>query len=101
MRKYACARLISPIFIYGAVTNGYTLGSPELNRAFFEAVASTIVTIIMFVLALNPVGAVVAAVLGIFDLIFNLTCELGVSWRAKSLASGLFRVASHQVLPSP
>ena len=66
-------------FIYGAVANGYTLGSPELNRAFFEAVASTIVTIIMFVLALNPVGAVVAAVLGIFDLIFNLTCELGVS----------------------
>jgi hypothetical protein len=66
-------------FIYGAVANGYTLGSPQLNRAFFEAVASTIVTIVMFVLALNPVGAIVAAVLGVIDLIFSLTCELGVS----------------------
>ncbi|HMN30092.1 MAG TPA: hypothetical protein PKE45_18210, partial [Caldilineaceae bacterium] len=66
-------------FIYGAVANGYTVGSPELNRAYFEAVASTIITIVMFVLALNPVGVVISAVLSVIDLIFNLTCELGVS----------------------
>ena len=34
-------------FIYAAVENGASAGSPELNKAFFEAVAATLVAVFL------------------------------------------------------
>jgi hypothetical protein len=65
-------------FIYGAVEGGLTVGSPTLNRAFFEAVAATVVTVLLMVLAFNPIGIIVAAVIGVIDFLLTLICELGV-----------------------
>lgn len=65
-------------FIYGAVAGGLTVGSPALNRAFFESVAATIVTVLLFALALNPIGLIISAIIGVVDFLLNLICELGV-----------------------
>jgi hypothetical protein len=43
-----------------------------------EAIAATVVTILLTVLALNPVGLIISAVLGVIDFLLNLICELGV-----------------------
>jgi hypothetical protein len=65
-------------FIWGAVESGFAVGSPELNRMAAEAIAATVVTILLTVLALNPVGLIISAVLGVIDFLLNLICELGV-----------------------
>jgi hypothetical protein len=70
--------LIWGFFIYGAVEGGLTVGSPALNRAFFEAVAATVVTIVLVILAFNPVGLIIAALIGVIDFVLTLICELGV-----------------------
>jgi len=70
--------LIWGFFIYGAASSGYTAGSPQLAKAFFEAVAATIVAVLLTVLSTNPIGAIIAAVIGLIDSILTLICELGV-----------------------
>ena len=71
--------LVWGFFIYGAAAAGLQPGSPELNRAFFEAVAATIVMVVLFIFALNPIGLIISSILGVIDGILSLTCELGVS----------------------
>jgi hypothetical protein len=71
--------LVWGFFIYGAATSGLAVGSAELNRSFFEAVAATVVVVLLTILAANPVGAIIAAILGVFDALLTLICELGVS----------------------
>jgi hypothetical protein len=51
-------------------------GSPGINRAFFEAVASTVVTILISVLASNPVGLIIFLIITVIDVILTLICEL-------------------------
>ncbi|MBK8048893.1 MAG: hypothetical protein IPK16_18285 [Anaerolineales bacterium] len=65
-------------FIYGAIEGGLKAGSPQLNRLAMEAVAATVVTILFAVLALNPVGMILSAIIGVIDFLLNLICELGV-----------------------
>ncbi len=71
--------LVWGFFIYGAATSGLAAGNPELNRSFFESVAATVVVVLLSVLATNPIGAIIAAIIGVFDLLLTLICELGVN----------------------
>jgi hypothetical protein len=65
-------------FIYAAATSGLAAGSPELNRAAFEAIAGTVVIVLLAVLSANPIGAIIATIIGVIDLLLTLICELGV-----------------------
>ncbi len=84
-------------FIWGAVESGFAVGSPELNRMAAEAIAATVVTILLTVLALNPVGLIIAAILGVIDFLLNLICELGVKDLRKGAWAGgnLFYADGH------
>jgi hypothetical protein len=71
--------LIWGFFIYGAVTSGYTPGSPQLNKAFADAVASSLVAILLIALSnANIAGAIIVGIISVIDLILNTTCEAGV-----------------------
>lgn len=65
-------------FIYTAAISGLAAGSPELNRAAFEAIAGSVIIVLLTILAANPIGAIIAAILGVIDLLLTLICELGV-----------------------
>ena len=75
-------------FLYGALEGGLTVGSPTLNRAFFEAVAATVVTILLAALAFNPIGLIISAIVGVVDFLLNLICELGVNRFARRAGHG-------------
>ena len=66
-------------FIYGAVASGAGAGSVEVNRLFYNAVASVYVALLLFVVSTNPVGFVITAVLAAIDLLLTIICEAGVS----------------------
>lgn len=70
--------LIWGFFFYNAAASGLQIGSPQLNRAAAEAIAATVVTILMIILTANPIGAVISAIFGFIDAILTLICELGV-----------------------
>ena len=71
--------LIWGFFIYGAVTSGYTPGSPQLNKAFADAVASSIVAILLLALSsANVAGAIIVGIISVIDIILNTVCEAGV-----------------------
>ncbi|MFN8440638.1 MAG: LamG-like jellyroll fold domain-containing protein [Caldilineaceae bacterium] len=71
--------LIWGFFIGGAAASGYTAGSPQINKAFFEAVAATIVTVLLAVLSVTVIGTIIVGIITAIDTLFNLICELGVS----------------------
>ena len=64
-------------FAYAAATSGLAPGDPALIRAAVEALVTTIITILLIVLASNPIGAIISAILGLVDLILTLICETG------------------------
>src|SRR5262249_919773 len=66
--------LIWGFFIYNAATSGLAVGSPQLNRAAAEAIAATLVAVLFAVLAFNPIGAIIAAIVGVIDFLLNLIC---------------------------
>jgi len=66
-------------FIYTAATSGLAAGNPELNRAAFEAIAGSVVIVLLTILAANPVGAIIAAIIGVIDLLLTIICEAGVN----------------------
>ena len=66
-------------FIYTAATSGLAVGSPELNRAAFEAIAGSVVIVLLSILAANPIGAIIAVILGVIDLLLTIICEAGVN----------------------
>jgi len=71
--------LIWGFFIYGAVASGYTAGSPQLNKAFAEAVASSLVAILLIALSnANLAGAIIVGIISVIDIILNTVCEAGV-----------------------
>jgi hypothetical protein len=65
-------------FIYAAATSGLAAGSPQLNKLAVEAIASTVVAVVLFLLAANPIGLIVASIVAFIDLLLTLICELGV-----------------------
>lgn len=65
-------------FIYAAATSGLAAGSPQLNKLAVETIASTVVTVLLFVLAANPIGLIIAGIVAFIDLLLTLICELGV-----------------------
>jgi hypothetical protein len=65
-------------FIYAAVESGAAVGSPELNKAFFEAVAATLLAVFLFVISLTIVGLLVVIIVALIDSLLTLICELGV-----------------------
>ncbi|MFZ4662787.1 MAG: LamG-like jellyroll fold domain-containing protein, partial [Caldilineaceae bacterium] len=64
-------------FFYAMASSNLKAGDPALNRAFFEAVAATIVAVLLTILASNPIGLLIGAILGVIDLILTLICEVG------------------------
>lgn len=85
LAKFAAAGLVLAVvatfsfFIYGAVASGASAGSPEVNRLFYNAVASIYVALLLFTLSTNPVGFVITAVLAAIDLLLTIICEAGVN----------------------
>jgi hypothetical protein len=65
-------------FIYAAATSGLAVGSPQLNKLAVEAIASTVVAVVLFLLAANPIGLIVVGIVAFIDLVLTLICELGV-----------------------
>lgn len=82
--KFAAAGLIAAavatfaFFIASAVLSGASAGSPEVNRLFYNAVASIYVALLLFTLSTNPVGFVITAILAAIDLLLTIICEAGV-----------------------
>jgi hypothetical protein len=64
-------------FIYAAAASGYAAASPELNKAFAEAVAASLVAVLLAVLSATLVGTIIVGIITVIDLIFTLICELG------------------------
>jgi hypothetical protein len=83
--KFAAAGLVLTLaatfafFIYGVVASGAGAGSVEVNRLFYNAIASVYVALLLFTLSTNPVGFVITAILAAIDLLLTIICEAGVS----------------------
>lgn len=83
-RKFAVAGLVISavatfaFFIASAVLSGAGAGSPEVNRLFYNAVASIYVALLLFTLSTNPVGFIITAILAAIDLLLTIICEAGV-----------------------
>ncbi len=77
------------IFMYQALSGGVKVGTMAFNAALATAIASTIVTLIMFALSLTVVGFILTAVLGFVDLLNTLLCEAGVSGACFSLVGSV------------
>ncbi|MFN8487403.1 MAG: LamG-like jellyroll fold domain-containing protein [Caldilineaceae bacterium] len=84
--KFAQKAALVGLVISVAVTWGaffyeaslYKAGSPQLNQAFFGAVAATYFAVFLFLLASTGIGALIAAIIGVIDLILTAICEAGV-----------------------
>ena len=77
------------IFMYQALSGGVKVGTMAFNAALATAIASTIVTLIMFALSLTVVGFILTAVLGFVDLLNTLLCEAGISGACFSLVGSV------------
>ncbi len=58
--------------------SGIAAGSVEFNNLVAGAVATTIVLVLSFVLALSVIGSIALAVVAVFDLIMLIICKAGV-----------------------
>lgn len=65
-------------FIYAMVSNKVGAFTPEFNRAFAEALATTIYLIVLAVLSATVIGFIIVGIVGFIDAILTAVCELGV-----------------------
>ncbi|MGA1437965.1 MAG: hypothetical protein ACO35F_10855, partial [Ilumatobacteraceae bacterium] len=78
-------------FIYNAVANGWSAGSIELNQAFADAVAATILTALLSALSLTGVGLIVVGIIALVDGILTLLCEVAdIDTRSELTNGGCF-----------
>ncbi|MGC9358535.1 MAG: hypothetical protein ACP5GX_11740, partial [Anaerolineae bacterium] len=61
-------------FLYTWISSGVRIFSLAFNSLLAQTVAQIYVLTLMFILALNPVGAVVAAIIGVIDAIAIAVC---------------------------
>ena len=62
-------------FIYTVLSNDIAFGSPEFNGAFAEAVAATILIIMLTILAFTGYGLIIVGIITSMDLILTLYCK--------------------------
>jgi len=65
-------------FIYNVVSNHIQAGSPAFDSALAEAIAATILIIVLTVLSLTVVGLVIVGIIAVIDIILTIICEAGV-----------------------
>ncbi|MEY2957885.1 MAG: hypothetical protein RLZZ01_453, partial [Actinomycetota bacterium] len=73
---------------YNAVANGWSAGSIELNQAFADAVAATILTALLSALSLTGVGLIVVGIIALVDGILTLICEVADIDTSSELTNG-------------
>jgi hypothetical protein len=83
-------------FLYSMVINNVSAFSPEFNRAFAEAIATTIYLIVLAVISSTIVGTILIGVIAVFDAILTAVCELGVKAlrRAPGLGGACFTIST-------
>ena len=65
-------------FIYSATSNNLSAFSPEFNKAFAEALATTIYIIVTAVLAATGIGSIIIGIISVIDAILGAICAGGV-----------------------
>ena len=65
-------------FIYSMVSGQVSAFSPEFNKPFAEAIATTLYVIFLFVFSLTIIGTIIVAIIAIIDTILTAICVLGV-----------------------
>jgi len=80
------------VFIYAAVTSGAAPGSVAFNSMLAQAIAATIVAVMMFVISLTVVGAILVAIISVIDLILTLLGnDFTISgWVTETLAKAIY-----------
>jgi len=64
-------------FLWTVMDNNIAFGSLAFNAMLAALVASIIVSVIMYAIALNPVGATVVAMIGLYDAVVKIICKVG------------------------
>jgi Ca2+-binding RTX toxin-like protein len=64
-------------FIYNVVSNDIQAGSPAFDSALAEAIAATILIIVLTVLSFTVVGLIIVAIIAAIDIILTIICEAG------------------------
>jgi hypothetical protein len=65
--------------MYSIFSSDLTVGSIAFNTVIAGALASTIVSLLLFALGSTVIGAIVTAVLAFLDLLLLILCQAGVS----------------------
>lgn len=64
--------------LYDIFSNHLKFGSPEFNTVVAQAIAGTIVAILLFALGAFVIGAIITAIIGFIDVLLVLLCQGGV-----------------------
>jgi Ca2+-binding RTX toxin-like protein len=65
-------------FIYNVVSNHVEAGSPAFNSALAEAIAATILIVVLTVLSFTVVGLIIVGIVAVIDIVLTIICESGV-----------------------